>query len=295
MKNCTEIVKTGNKILLPHSTSPQLDAELLLGYVLQKDRAWLLAHPDHTLQGQALQKYNNLLSRRVAGESIAYITGAKEFYGRQFIVNKHVLVPRPESESFIELLRQLKDNNVNPFLQGRTLLQGQALQSGEANHIGGFLHSILDMGTGSGCLGITSALEFTDTFVTATDTSTTALKVAIQNAKKYDTSIVFKKQSLLTGDKQGYDVILANLPYVPAAMQDASIQHEPKQALFSGIDGLNHYRRLFKQLAPKHIRFVMTESLLTQHESVAELAKKAGYTPTLTDGLVQLFAKTAHL
>ena len=293
MKNVTELVKTGSKILEPYSASPQLDVELLLGFVLQKDRAWLLAHPDHVLQGLTLQKYNNLIDRRVAGESIAYITGIKEFYGRQFSVNKHVLVPRPESESFIEILKTLKQHMHAPLQQGVSLLQGVSLQNGGA--IGGFLHSILDMGTGSGCLAVTVALEFADTFVTATDTSTAALKVAIHNAKNHNTSIVFKKQSLLTGDKQGYDVILANLPYVPTHLQDASIQHEPKQALFSGSDGLNHYRRLFKQLAPKHIRFVITESLLPQHANVADLAKKAGYTPTLTDGLVQLFVKTAHL
>jgi len=273
VKNIQTIVQTDSKTIQPFSMSPQLDIELLLCFLLQKNRSWLLAHPDHVLQGRTFQNYNSLLERRVAGEPIAYIVGYKEFYGRQFSVNKHVLVPRPESESFIELLKGLKSDT----------------------SIHGFLHSVLDIGTGSGCLAITAAREFTDTFVTATDTSTAALKVAIANAKSHNTSVVFKKQSLLTGDKQGYDVILANLPYVPVGMQDASIQREPKQALFSGNDGLNHYKRLFKQLAPKHIRFVMTESLHVQHAQVANLAEKAGYTPTLTNGLVQLFVKTAHL
>jgi methylase of polypeptide subunit release factors len=77
-------------------------------------------------------------------------------------------------------------------------------------------------------------------------------------------------------------------------MHNDSIAHEPKQALFSGSDGLNHYKRLFKQLAKKHIRFVMTESLVSQHNEVTELAGKAGYALKNTDGLVQLFAKTAR-
>ena len=251
------------------SLTARLDTEILLATLLGRDRSWIHAHPEYILHVSDIHNLDDMIQRRVNGEPVAYITGNKEFYGRDFTVNKSVLVPRPESESFIELLRGLKNDKSIP----------------------GFLHQVLDMGTGSGCLAITAKLEFPDLVVTATDTSLSALKVAIDNAKKHDKSIVFRKQSLLAGDKQGYDIVLANLPYVPETMQDKSIMHEPRMALFSGHDGLNHYRKLFEQLEPKHIRFIMTESLLNQHANIEELASQANYTLVKTDGLVQLFAK----
>lgn len=258
-----------NTITLP---TAQLDSEVLLAFVLGKDRSWLHAHIDDELDSKMKAKFQKLIARRITGEPVAYIVGSKEFYGRDFTVNKRVLVPRPESEALIELLKHLKSDHA----------------------IHGFLHNVIDIGTGSGCLAITAKLEFEDIYVTATDTSTAALKVAIANAATYNTPIVFKKQSLLTGDKQGYDIIMANLPYVPEHMQDPSIMHEPYSALFSGDDGLDHYRELFKQLADKHIRFVLAESLESQHAEVKKLAAGASYELIKTDGLVQAFRKTPH-
>lgn len=250
----------------------KLDAEVLLCFVLGKNKAWLRAHTDDRLTDAQFKKYQKAIARRITGEPVAYITGVKEFYGRDFKVTKHVLVPRPESESFIDALKELKRDHT----------------------IHGFLHNVLDMGTGSGCLAITAKLEFEDLFVTATDTSTAALKVAIANAAAYSTPIVFKKQSILTGDKEGYDIILANLPYVPDAMRDASIMHEPAGALFSGDDGLDHYRELFKQLADKHIRFVLTESLIDQHAEIEKLAADSSYQLINTNGLIQIYRKTPY-
>lgn len=267
--NIETFLQRSEDLLKNTSSSARLDSEVLLSNILAKDRSWVHSHPELVLQGSILRKLDEMVERRIAGEPVAYILGYKEFYGRDFIVNKDVLVPRPESESFIELLRELKVD--------KSVL--------------GFLHQVLDMGMGSGCLAITAKLEFPDLLVTATDTSLPALKIAIDNANKHSVSIVFKKQSLLTGDKQGYDVVMANLPYVPESMQDKSIMHEPRQALFSGNDGLDHYRKLFEQLEPKHIRFVMIESLLKQHKQVDKLANGASYTLVKTNGLVQLFAK----
>jgi len=259
---------TKNK-LENRSLSSSLDSEVLLSNILSKDRSWLHAHPEHALQRSDICKLEEQVARRVDGEPIAYIIGKKEFYGRDFAVNPDVLVPRPESESFIELLIELKNDKSVP----------------------GFLHQVLDMGTGSGCLAITAKKEFPDMLVTATDTSVGALRTAIANAKQHSVSIVFKNQSLLNSDKQGYDVIIANMPYVPDTMQDRSIKAEPAEALFSGSDGLSHYRKLFKQLESKHIRFVMTESLSSQHGDIKELAIQANYDIVKTSGLVQLFSK----
>lgn len=277
------ILLTTKKLQAAKITSARLDAELLHCFVIGMSKATLLAHSDELLNLKQAEQIQKLCERRLQHEPIAYITGYKEFYGRDFSVNSSVLVPRPESESFITLLHDLKNN----------LIKYSSLSS--KNTTGGFLHTALDVGTGSGCLAITVKLEFTDMFVTATDTSSAALKVAIANARRLNTDIVFKKQSLLTSDKQGYDVVLANLPYVPEHMQHISIASEPREALFSGDDGLNHYRKLFEQLKLKHIRFVLSESLLTQHEAIESLAINADYTLVKTDGLVQLFVKNNPL
>ena len=262
------ILKKTELLLKPTSTSVRLDSELLLSHLLQKDRSWVHTHPEHILQRSDLCKLDEMVERRVSGESIAYILGYKEFYGRNFIVNSDVLVPRPESESFIEMLGDLA--KVRPP-------QG--------------IHNVLDMGTGSGCLAVTTKLEYPHLNVFASDISKAALQVAIKNSQEYKVPITFKIQSLLNNDKQGYDVIIANLPYVPESMKDKSIMSEPPEALFSGSDGLKHYTRLFEQLEPKHIRYVLLESLLLQHDSISKLAIESGYKLTRTDGLVQLFTK----
>lgn len=254
------------------SKTAQLDGEVLLAHVLNKDRSWLHAHSEDELSKEEKAKYSEYVNKRLLGEPVAYIVGFQEFYGRKFTVDSNVLVPRPESESFVELLKELARM---PAPQG--------------------IHHILDMGTGSGCLAITAKLEVSRLYVTATDTSKDALSVAARNALAFACPITFKEQSLLTSDKEGYDLILANLPYVPENMQDPSITREPDEALYSGIDGLDHYTKLFEQLADKHIRYVMTESLVMQHKELKKLAEKARYRLEKTDGLVQLFVKTTNI
>jgi release factor glutamine methyltransferase len=258
-----ELVTAAATRLASISQSPRLDAELLLAFVLKKDRSWVLAHSSDIVDEPDNRLYERLLARRISGEPIAYITEQKEFFGRVFSVNQYVLVPRPESESFISLLNEI---TTEPST-----------------------NRLIDIGTGSGILAITAKLEYPHLSVTATDIDPMALSVALQNATVLKADVLFKEQDLLTDDNTIYDVVLANLPYVPEDMQEKSILYEPKVALFSGEDGLNHYRILFSQLRAPH--FVLTESLISQHTKLQTIAKDAGYTLAETEGLVQLYAK----
>lgn len=252
------------KLFSSDITSGKLDAELILVFVLKKDRTWLHAHPDHSLDPKNLKKCEQLLARRIAQEPLAYIFGSKEFYGRDFVVNENVLVPRPESETFIEIIKNYAEKNI----------------------------SFVDIGTGCGILAITVALEQPSWHGTATDISDLSLRVAKKNAKKYGVSLIFKNQSLIEGDDQKYDLMLANLPYVPSELRGkADISREPELALFADENGLELYRQLFEQIIDRQQkpRLVLTESLLNQHSKMAELAIQAGYGLKDTVGLVQSF------
>jgi release factor glutamine methyltransferase len=251
--------------------SPRRDSLVFLEDTLKKDRAWVLAHPEHDLESQILEKLRNLIERRIRREPLAYIRGKAWFYGRFFNVSPAVMIPRPESESFIEILKKLKP--------GR----------------------IIDIGTGSGCLAITAKLELPEAKVTAVDSSETALKIASLNAKKHSTNIKLLKSDLLEGltvaEFQPSAAVIANLPYVPEGLiTSPEITHEPSEALFSGKDGLDHYRKFWQQIdeLPKAPEHVLTESLESQHKELTKLAEKAGYKLQNTQGLIQLYRLPAN-
>lgn len=257
-----------NKLGHTGFSTARLDSLVLICHVLNTNKAQILADDTTKLTKTQLSKLNKLLQKRIEARPVAQIVGKKEFYGHEFLVNRSVLVPRPESESFIELIAKLRTTQK--------------------------IHNIIDIGTGSGALAITIKLKWPDLYVTASDISRGALKVAAKNSIRHSAAITLKHQTLLDGDKEGYDLVVANLPYVPKTAEftnEPSIMFEPKIALFSGNSGLSHYAKLFKQLSPKHIRFVMTESLVFQHDAITVLADKAGYKLLATEGLVQMFSK----
>ena len=245
----------------------RLDVLVVLEDVLGVGRANLLAHPEDIIPPPQITILNTFIVQREHHIPLAYIRGRAAFFGRNFAVNNHVLVPRPETEAMIETLKNLE------------------LPAGI---------SIADIGTGSGCIGITVALEIPGATVYLYDIDQPALDVATANALALNASVQIRKQDLLADMTQDVDVICANLPYVPDeyAINDAA-KHEPKLALFAGTDGLDLYRTLWSQIKAlsQHPRYVLTESLLEQHEALAGLAKEAGYIPASTDGLVQLFER----
>jgi release factor glutamine methyltransferase len=256
-------------------STAHLDCLVLLEDVTGKDRSWLLAHPETPLQGQSLQKLDRAVERRARHEPLAYIRGKTEFYGRGFIVNADTLEPRPESETMIELALEVLGSRFQVLAEPC---------------------NVIDVGTGSGALGITLKLEEPAVEVFATDISKKCLDIAEKNATKHSVRINTVHGNLLEPlynlKPNTYHLILANLPYVPDdfPINDAAM-FEPKIALFGGTDGLGLYRKLFTSFHEfsRLPQFVLTESLPFQHEALASIATTAGYRLLKTDDFIQVF------
>jgi release factor glutamine methyltransferase len=239
-----------------------LDSLILVEYVTGLNKARILAHQDKPLTTQELKQLNTLLSRRTSREPLSYITGVKEFYGRDFSVDSHALIPRPESESFIELLKEHKITHQN----------------------------VVDVGCGSGAIGITAKLELPTNQVTLLDVSPEALKVANKNQTALSADCTTLESNLLPA-QNNFTVILANLPYVPKNLSvEPELSYEPSLALYANDSGMELYKKLWQQLSSSSAcRYVLTESLREQHHTMNQLASSAGYSLIDTDGLVQMF------
>lgn len=221
------------------------DAEQLLLHTTSRERAWLLAHPEETLDPETLQRFQGLVERRGAREPLQYLTGTQEFYGLALRVTPDVLIPRPETEHLVE--------SILLWSTGRA---AHALAKGERTL------RIADIGTGSGAIVIALATHLAGARFTAIDLSAGALEVARENAAAHacDDRIEFLHGNLLdplaaafeTGIR--FDVIASNPPYVALAdaptLQPEVVAHEPHGALFAGDDGLAIYRRLIPAAFP---------------------------------------------
>lgn len=255
----------------------RLDALVLLEDALSKDRSWLLAHPEQTIQGTTLEMLKIQIERRSKHEPLAYIRGKSEFYGREFIVNRRTLEPRPETETMIDLLKELVGDiqlaTENPMI-------------------------LVDVGTGSGCLAITAKIELPSLGVLATDIDKNCIQPAIENAKKHNVSIDFLQGNLLEPVMSEVKVVsgnwvaLANLPYVPNSHTiNESAMFEPEIAIFGGPDGLELYRQMFDQInkMKNKATYVLTESLPFQHKNLAEIAGSLAYKQIQEEGFIQVF------
>ncbi len=227
-----EILLKATKILKKTSSEPGLDAEVLLGYVLKKPKAWLYAHPEKKLTKSQEKKNKQLINKRLKGGPIAYIVGYKEFFSLNFYVDKRVLIPCPETELLIEEI--LKSVSVQKRAQKRIL--------------------IADIGTGSGNIAITLAKHLTGFKIYAIDISKDALKVAQKNAKKHQVKkqITFLLGNLCQPLPEKVDIIVANLPYVPSK-EAAKLKHGPLKALDGGKSGLKYLKLLLKN-APDYLK-----------------------------------------
>ena len=239
------------------------EARQLLGHVLQKPAAWLLAHDDEMLTEHQLAHYASLCARRRGGEPIAYLTGAREFYGRTFHVAPGVLIPRPETELLVDLAKSWTESRVGA---GQTALR------------------ILDLGTGSGCIAISIALECTECELVAIDASEEALAIARTNAEQLGATVrIFCSDwfSMLADER--FDLIVSNPPYIAsgdAHLALGDLVHEPPTALSSGPDGLDAIRTIIAT-APHFLRpagSLWLEHGYDQAEAVRQLFQAAGYT-----------------
>jgi release factor glutamine methyltransferase len=211
--------------------TPELDAEVLLRHALGVSREALFAHPERALTAADWAAYQALLARRAAGEPVAYITGHREFMGLDFLVDRHVLIPRPETELLVE--------------RALACIQGE-----------GERQVAVDAGTGSGAIAVSLARARPRLRVYATDTSAAALELARANAERLlgpgQAQVICLLGDLLQPVPVEVDLVAANLPYVPTPELNALPRpvrvYEPLQALDGGPDGLDPYRRLLRQV-----------------------------------------------
>jgi release factor glutamine methyltransferase len=218
--------------------TPRLDAEVLLAHSLGRDRTWLYLHFSDPLDEKQINKIEALLRRRERREPVAYIVGHKEFFGLDFEVTSAVLIPRPETELLVETAVQWSIINCQ-----LSIVNGK--------------FTIIDVGTGSGCIVVVLAKHLPDAAIFAVDTSPETLLLARRNAERNEVSsrITFLQGDLLGPLPEPVDLIVSNPPYVSraevaAAMPEVS-RYEPRLALDGGEDGLEVIRRLLPQAREK--------------------------------------------
>ncbi|TAN49985.1 MAG: peptide chain release factor N(5)-glutamine methyltransferase [Methylococcaceae bacterium] len=212
--------------LLETSETPWPDAEILLAWLLEKPRTYLYAWPERPLEPDQIARYDQLIARRKAGEPVAYLTGRREFWSREFQVTRDVLIPRPETELLVELALA-------------------HIHSATPEHP----FTVADLGTGSGAIAITIALECPGTTVVAGDISEKSLGIARSNAERLGAkNVEFYLSDWLDGlPPQRFDVIVSNPPYIPEHdpyLSKGDLRFEPAHALVSGNDGLHAIRRI---------------------------------------------------
>jgi len=211
--------------------NPRLNAEHLLAHALELKRMELYLQFDRPLTESERAPLRDLVKRRGAREPLQHLLGTAEFHGRTFACDKRALVPRPETEQLVELALELVKTKTSTTL--------------------------LDIGTGSGVIALTLALELPSATIHATDLSPDALALAAENATRHALTdrLVFRQTDLLPPDNTKFDLIIANLPYIPTdeiAALSPEVRHDPVTALDGGPDGLDLIRRLI-ETAPERL------------------------------------------
>ena len=245
------VLEVRTELVKAHFAPTPREALLLVSRVLGVSEAELLAHDERHVGNDERRQVKELLARRLQAEPIAYLLQEKEFWGRPFLVDGRVLIPRPETEHLVEAVLGLD-------LSATT--------------------RILELGTGSGCVAISLALERPDTSVMATDISLAALAVARQNARRHSIELSLVQGDVLTAIRDGsFDLLVWNPPYIADGerqhLSAEILDYEPSTALFAGADGLGAIERLFRQLARLRAGVpIVLEIGAAQSKPVSELA-----------------------
>ncbi len=267
MNLITIFKKSVSALATANLPTPELDTKVLISNALNINATKIFSHPEMIVTKSEYSKIRRHINRRKNDEPIAYITGHKEFFGHEFIVNKNTLIPRPESEWLVEqAICQIKDNETkitarptvteaNISIRDNQLAEDNFDRRLKKLNKAPIRHpkfNILDLGTGSGCLiiSIVKELAILDDFSDfmnysfyASDISHSALRIATKNAvhNKVDGQITFLKSDLLASHKlpEKLNLIIANLPYVPENYPDKSVAFEPKSAIFAPENGTN--------------------------------------------------------
>lgn len=233
--------------------SPDLDAEIILSNCMLKNRTYLHAHPEAEIDTKTLSKADEIIEQRLKRVPLAYLFGYKEFYGREFQVTKDTLIPRPESETIIDILKQINTDKIS---------------------------NLIDIGTGSGCLGISAKLEEPGLDVTLSDVSPEALKIAKINADRLMAAVDLMESDLLANINNKFDIIVANLPYVDKNWtRSPETNYEPSLALFAD----NHGKQLIEKLVIQSINalnkygYLIIEADPEQHPGLIQFATEKSF------------------
>lgn len=244
--------KAGNSLAQPVFST--IDLEKLIGFLLDKGRAWLFANPDHVLSANQIKQLDLWYDMLADDLPVAYITGQQDFWDLTLQVNQHTLVPRPDTERLVEVAIE---------------------QANNPQHI-------LDLGTGSGAIGLALAKTFPQAHVMAVDMSSEALKMAQLNARNNQiNNIEFMLSDWFSAlGQRPFDLIVSNPPYIASDDEHLpALKHEPQSALVAGADGLSDYRRICQQ-APDHM--VAQGKLILEHgwqqkTAVQSILRQRGY------------------
>jgi release factor glutamine methyltransferase len=213
--------------LQAHTSTPSLDSQTLLADITGHPRGWLLAHPEFEIDEQVARAFFAAIEQIQHGVALPYVLGWWEFFGRRFQINPFVLIPRPETELLVEQALMILRQNESMRL-------------------------VMDLGTGSGCIAVTLALEASRIRVVASDITSDALELARENARYYgvDQRADFVQADLLAGFDRKFDLVCANLPYISTeTLPELEVaQKEPSQALNGGVDGTELIRQALEQL-----------------------------------------------
>ncbi len=261
LKNATQ------KLTVAGVESASIDSLIILCFSLSLPKLEILTNPNKILTRKELKLANKLLTKRLEHYPISYLTKQVEFYNRTFYIDRRVLSPRPESESFINLLKLSDISN---------------------------LKYLTDVGCGSGVLGITSKLEFPHLNIELLDNSKNALKVTGINVDKFQISSKIKLSNLIGNSDYKFDIILANLPYIPYTTTiNRAASFEPKMSIFAPDNGLHFYKALARQLVvkKKNPKYIFIECLDNQITELTKLFSNNSYKLTMSEGLVHRFSR----